>query len=188
MELLKTIFDFSVIKALLAREDFTVLYDSMHGVQGPYAKVCVRVFFCFYPTTGYACLFRVQDPPCSSGPSLYFSLYLVCTIAVAVASRLRLPCACMDTRFWVVTATRHNGCNFVFLRGRRELWQMAEMRTRERERTPRCAGHLYNTARIHAGRLNKVLQPLYGCFMSHESAHSFLYLSLSLSLSTFSEL
>lgn len=39
MELLKTIFDFSAIKALLAREDFSVLYDSMHGVQGPYAKV-----------------------------------------------------------------------------------------------------------------------------------------------------
>ncbi|CAN0514271.1 unnamed protein product, partial [Laminaria digitata] len=38
VELLKTIFDFSAIKALLAREDFTVLYDSMHGVQGPYAK------------------------------------------------------------------------------------------------------------------------------------------------------
>lgn len=39
VDLLKTIFDFSAIKALLAREDFTVLYDSMHGVQGPYAKV-----------------------------------------------------------------------------------------------------------------------------------------------------
>nr|AIQ80989.1 UDP-glucose pyrophosphorylase/phosphoglucomutase [Saccharina japonica] len=38
VELLKTIFDFSAIKALLAREDFSVLYDSMHGVQGPYAK------------------------------------------------------------------------------------------------------------------------------------------------------
>lgn len=37
--LLKTIFDFSAIKALLAREDFSILYDSMHGVQGPYAKV-----------------------------------------------------------------------------------------------------------------------------------------------------
>lgn len=39
VELLKTIFDFAAIKALLAREDFSVLYDSMHGVQGPYAKV-----------------------------------------------------------------------------------------------------------------------------------------------------
>lgn len=42
VELLKTIFDFSAIKALLAREDFSVLYDSMHGVQGPYAKVGAR--------------------------------------------------------------------------------------------------------------------------------------------------
>lgn len=41
--LLKTIFDFSAIKALLAREDFSLLYDSMHGVQGPYAKVQIDV-------------------------------------------------------------------------------------------------------------------------------------------------
>lgn len=37
--LLKTIFDFEAIKALLSREDFELVYDSMHGVQGPYAKV-----------------------------------------------------------------------------------------------------------------------------------------------------
>jgi len=36
--LLKTAFDFPKIKALLDREDFTMVYDSMHGVNGPYAK------------------------------------------------------------------------------------------------------------------------------------------------------
>lgn len=36
--LLKTIFDFPAIKALLDRPDFTMIYDSMHGVNGPYAK------------------------------------------------------------------------------------------------------------------------------------------------------
>lgn len=36
--LLKTIFDFSAIKALLDREDFSMVYDTMHGVNGPYAK------------------------------------------------------------------------------------------------------------------------------------------------------
>eukprot|EP00548_Thalassiothrix_antarctica_P002660 CAMPEP_0194130122 /NCGR_PEP_ID=MMETSP0152-20130528/1242_1 /TAXON_ID=1049557 /ORGANISM="Thalassiothrix antarctica, Strain L6-D1" /LENGTH=1045 /DNA_ID=CAMNT_0038824543 /DNA_START=102 /DNA_END=3239 /DNA_ORIENTATION=- len=36
--LLKTIFDFAAIKALLDRPDFTMVYDSMHGVNGPYAK------------------------------------------------------------------------------------------------------------------------------------------------------
>ena len=36
--LLKTIFDFSAIKALLDREDFSIIYDTMHGVNGPYAK------------------------------------------------------------------------------------------------------------------------------------------------------
>mmetsp|Transcript_4311 Transcript_4311/g.5598 ORF Transcript_4311/g.5598 Transcript_4311/m.5598 type:complete len:1075 (-) Transcript_4311:1349-4573(-) len=38
VSLLKTIFDFGAIKALLDRSDFTMIYDSMHGVNGPYAK------------------------------------------------------------------------------------------------------------------------------------------------------
>lgn len=38
VKLLKTIFDFSAIKNLLDRPDFTMVYDSMHGVNGPYAK------------------------------------------------------------------------------------------------------------------------------------------------------
>jgi len=37
-ELLKECFDFDQIKQLLARPDFTFVYDSMCGVQGPYAK------------------------------------------------------------------------------------------------------------------------------------------------------
>ena len=36
--LLKSVFDFSKIKTLLDREDFTMVYDSMHGVNGPYAR------------------------------------------------------------------------------------------------------------------------------------------------------
>jgi phosphoglucomutase len=36
--LLKTVFDFGAIKALLDRPDFTMVYDCMHGVNGPYAK------------------------------------------------------------------------------------------------------------------------------------------------------
>jgi phosphoglucomutase len=38
VKLLKTIFDFGAIKNLLDRPDFTMVYDSMHGVNGPYAK------------------------------------------------------------------------------------------------------------------------------------------------------
>ena len=38
VSLLKTIFDFGAIKALLDRPDFTMVYDCMHGVNGPYAK------------------------------------------------------------------------------------------------------------------------------------------------------
>ena len=36
--LLKSIFDFASIKALLDRDDFSIVYDTMHGVNGPYAK------------------------------------------------------------------------------------------------------------------------------------------------------
>ena len=36
--LLRQVFDFDAIKALLARPEFSFVYDSMHGVQGPYAQ------------------------------------------------------------------------------------------------------------------------------------------------------
>lgn len=38
VDLLKTIFDFAAIKQLLDRSDFSFVYDSMHGVNGPYAN------------------------------------------------------------------------------------------------------------------------------------------------------
>merc|ERR1719199_587626 len=38
VKLLQKVFDFDAIKALFARKDFSMIYDSMNGVQGPYAK------------------------------------------------------------------------------------------------------------------------------------------------------
>lgn len=38
VDLLKSVFDFGAIKALLDRPDFSMVYDCMHGVQGPYAR------------------------------------------------------------------------------------------------------------------------------------------------------
>jgi phosphoglucomutase len=38
VNLLKTVFDFDAIKAFLRRRDFSLVYDAMHGVNGPYAK------------------------------------------------------------------------------------------------------------------------------------------------------
>ncbi len=41
LKLLRTIFDFDALKALLHKPDFTFTFDAMHGVAGPYAK---RIF------------------------------------------------------------------------------------------------------------------------------------------------
>ena len=42
---MKTIFDFDSIKALIERPDFTVCFDGMHGVSGPYAnKILGEIF------------------------------------------------------------------------------------------------------------------------------------------------
>jgi len=49
--LLKKVFDFPAIKSLFARKDFSMLYDSMHGVQGPYAKAIMLDEFGASPTS-----------------------------------------------------------------------------------------------------------------------------------------
>lgn len=38
VKLLSTVFDFAAIERLIARPDFSFVYDAMHGVAGPYAK------------------------------------------------------------------------------------------------------------------------------------------------------
>jgi phosphoglucomutase len=38
IELMKTLFDFNQLKRLIARKDFSMLFDGMHGVSGPYAR------------------------------------------------------------------------------------------------------------------------------------------------------
>ena len=45
------VFDFAAIKQLFAREDFSMIYDSMNGVQGPYAH---RVFVDCFGTCGHS--------------------------------------------------------------------------------------------------------------------------------------
>ena len=41
LKLMRTIFDFDALKALLHKPDFTFTFDAMHGVSGPYAR---RIF------------------------------------------------------------------------------------------------------------------------------------------------
>jgi phosphoglucomutase len=39
VELMRTLFNFEDLKALVQREDFSLVFDGMHGASGPYAKV-----------------------------------------------------------------------------------------------------------------------------------------------------
>merc|ERR1740120_610261 len=43
LALLQRCFDFEAIKKLVARDDFTLTYDCMSGVQGPYARGIIEV-------------------------------------------------------------------------------------------------------------------------------------------------
>jgi len=45
VKLLSSVFDFEAIKALFARPDFSIIYDCMNGVQGPYAVRLLQEIF-----------------------------------------------------------------------------------------------------------------------------------------------
>ena len=52
LKLMRTIFDFDALKALLHKPDFTFTFDAMHGVSGPYAR---RIFVQVTLTCTNAC-------------------------------------------------------------------------------------------------------------------------------------
>jgi len=56
VKLLKSIFDFDAIRSLLNRPDFSMVYDCMNGVQGPYAKAV----FCDELGMDESCLIGAQ--------------------------------------------------------------------------------------------------------------------------------
>mmetsp|Transcript_18912 Transcript_18912/g.26624 ORF Transcript_18912/g.26624 Transcript_18912/m.26624 type:complete len:1061 (+) Transcript_18912:70-3252(+) len=80
--LLKTIFDFDAIKALLEREDFSMVYDSMHGVNGPYAKA---VFVDELGQAESTCVNAVPKDDFNGGhadPNLTYAKELVATMGL----------------------------------------------------------------------------------------------------------
>lgn len=65
VRLLKECFDFGAIKALVSRADFSMVYDSMCGVQGPYA----HTVFCAELGLPESCLLNATPLPDFGGPS-----------------------------------------------------------------------------------------------------------------------
>ena len=61
LKLLRTIFDFDALKALLHKPDFTFTFDAMHGVSGPYAK---RIFVQVCRSWAVAHPFCPMTPTC----------------------------------------------------------------------------------------------------------------------------
>lgn len=77
VNLLKTVFDFAKIKALLDRPDFTMVYDAMHGVNGPYVK---KVFMEMLGQDESVCMNSVPKDDFNGGhadPNLTYAKELV---------------------------------------------------------------------------------------------------------------
>ncbi len=82
VNLLKTAFDFEAIKALLDRPDFTMVYDSMHGVNGPFAKA---VFVDELGQSESVCVNAVPKDDFGGGhadPNLTYAKQLVATMGL----------------------------------------------------------------------------------------------------------
>ncbi len=82
VSLLKTIFDFDSIKALLDRPDFSMVYDSMHGVNGPFAKA---VFIDELGQPESCCVNAVPKDDFNGGhadPNLTYAKELVATMGL----------------------------------------------------------------------------------------------------------
>ena len=60
LKLMRTIFDFDALKALLHKPDFTFTFDAMHGVAGPYAR---RIFVQVQP-----CMIKAHTPDSATDP------------------------------------------------------------------------------------------------------------------------
>jgi len=80
VELMKQLFDFGQIKALLDRKDFSMCFDGMHGIAGPYAKKI------FGEMLGVQHLDRCDVLPdfggCHPDPNLVYAAELVAKLGV----------------------------------------------------------------------------------------------------------
>ena len=86
LSLLKTVFDFGALKRLLARPDFSFVFDGMHGVAGPYA----RRLFVEELGAPEACLVRCEPLPDFGGghpdPNLTYAADLVARMGLPPAA------------------------------------------------------------------------------------------------------
>jgi phosphoglucomutase len=77
VNLLKSIFDFGAIKGLLDREDFSMVYDAMHGVNGPYVKKVFTEVLGQPDTVCMNCVPKDDFNGCHADPNLTYAKELV---------------------------------------------------------------------------------------------------------------
>ena len=86
VSLLKTVFDFPALRRLVARPDFSMIFDGMHGVAGPYA----RRLFVEELGAPEACLVRCDPLPDFGGghpdPNLTYAADLVAAMGLPPAA------------------------------------------------------------------------------------------------------
>ncbi|CAN0465280.1 unnamed protein product, partial [Phaeothamnion confervicola] len=75
--LLEEVFDFDAIRALLARKDFSFIFDGMNGVAGPYAKRVLVDKLGADPTSLMRCEPSETFGGCHPDPNLTYAPELV---------------------------------------------------------------------------------------------------------------
>jgi len=77
VNLLKTVFDFTAIQNLLDRKDFSMVYDAMHGVNGPYIKKVFCEDFGQPDSTCFNAVPKDDFNGCHADPNLTYAKELV---------------------------------------------------------------------------------------------------------------
>ena len=88
--LMKTIFDFDALRGLIARKDFSFVYDSMNGVAGPFAREIFLAQLGAAPSALINSVPKEDFGGCHPDPNLTYAEELVARMGVD-ATGAKLP-------------------------------------------------------------------------------------------------